>query len=131
MEVIIKREHVTVYDDFAHHPTAVHTTLEGLRKQVGDANILAVLEPRSNTMRLGVHTQSLAESLRLANTALIYQPDGLGWDLSCLLQYANNIQICNNLDDIIARVKNADGHVVLMSNGGFGGIYQRLRAEMS
>ncbi|MGR8931298.1 MAG: UDP-N-acetylmuramate:L-alanyl-gamma-D-glutamyl-meso-diaminopimelate ligase [Gammaproteobacteria bacterium] len=133
MEVIVKRGGVTVYDDFAHHPTAIKTTIDGLRKQVGAEKILAIVEPRSNTMRLGVHTQSLAESLSDADQAIIYQPDNLGWDLSRLLQYANNIQIMADLDGIIRRIQAELGgtcHVLLMSNGGFGGIYRRIREEI-
>lgn len=133
MEVIVKHEGVTVYDDFAHHPTAIKTTLDGLRKQVGTEKILAVVEPRSNTMRLGVHTQSLAESMAEADQAIIYQPENLDWDLSQLLQYASNIQICSDLESIVERIKaESDGicHVLLMSNGSFGGIYQRLKDEL-
>ena len=133
MEVIVSRAGITVYDDFAHHPTAIKTTLDGLRKQVGEQKILAIVEPRSNTMRLGVHTQSLAESLAQADTAIVYQPDNLGWDLSQLQQYADNIQISNSLDAIIQQIKAEAGgvcHVLLMSNGSFGGIYQRLRDEL-
>ncbi|TPQ24272.1 UDP-N-acetylmuramate:L-alanyl-gamma-D-glutamyl-meso-diaminopimelate ligase [Methylomonas koyamae] len=133
MEVIVKTAGVTVYDDFAHHPTAIQTTLDGLRKQVGNEKILAIVEPRSNTMRLGVHTQSLAESLSQADHAIIFQPDGLGWDLSQLLKYANNIEICNSLDSIISTIQAEAGgvcHVLLMSNGSFGGIYQRLRDSL-
>ncbi|WFP52390.1 UDP-N-acetylmuramate:L-alanyl-gamma-D-glutamyl-meso-diaminopimelate ligase [Methylomonas sp. EFPC3] len=133
MEVIVKKAGVTVYDDFAHHPTAIQTTLDGLRKQVGNEKILAIVEPRSNTMRLGVHTQSLAESLGQADRAIIFQPDGLGWDLSQLLKYANNIEICNSLDSIVNAIQAEAGgvcHVLLMSNGSFGGIYQRLRDSL-
>ncbi len=133
MEVIVRKAGITVYDDFAHHPTAIKTTLDGLRKQVGSEKILAVVEPRSNTMRLGVHTQSLAESLAEADQAIIYQPENLGWDLSRLLQYADNIQIIGELNAIIDRVKaESEGicHVLLMSNGSFGGIYQRIKDEL-
>jgi len=134
MEVIVKTDKVTVYDDFAHHPTAIKTTLDGLRQLVGSEKILAIVEPRSNTMRLGVHTQTLAESLAAADQAIIYQPDNLGWDLSQLLKYADNIRICNSLDDIVAAIQ-AEGaqghcHALLMSNGSFGGIYQRLRESL-
>ena len=134
METIVKKADVTVYDDFAHHPTAIKTTLDGLRKQVGQEKILAIVEPRSNTMRLGVHTQSLAESLAQADEAIIYQPENLGWDLSQLLQYAQNIRICTDLEVIIDTIKaekNGVCHVLLMSNGSFGGIYQRLREEFN
>ena len=132
MEVIVSRNGITVYDDFAHHPTAIKTTLDGLRQQVGSEKILAIVEPRSNTMRLGVHTQSLAESLAEADQAIIYQPDNLGWDLSQLLKYASNIEICNSLDAIIDTIKAQSGvcHVLLMSNGSFGGIYKRLRDKL-
>ena len=134
METIIKKSGVTVYDDFAHHPTAIKTTLDGLRKQVGQEKILAIVEPRSNTMRLGVHTQSLAESLAQADEAIIFQPENLGWDLSQLLQYAQNIRICSDLEviiDVIKAEKDGACHVLLMSNGSFGGIYQRLRDELN
>lgn len=134
MEVIVRNRGITVYDDFAHHPTAIKTTLDGLRKQVGGEKILAIVEPRSNTMRLGVHTQSLAESLAEADRAIVYQPDNLGWDLSRLLQYAGNIQICSSLDTIVDTIKAETGgvcHVLLMSNGSFGGIYRRLAEELA
>ena len=133
MEVIARINGVTLYDDFAHHPTAIETTLDGLRKQVGQERIIAIVEPRSNTMRLGVHTETLAKSLANADLAIIYQPQNLDWDLSKLLNYADNIEICQTLDEIIVRLKfeaRSGGHFVLMSNGGFGGIYQRLQEEL-
>ncbi len=133
MEVIARINGVTLYDDFAHHPTAIETTLDGLRKQVGQERIIAIVEPRSNTMRLGVHTETLAKSLGNADLAIIYQPKNLDWDLSKLLNYADNIEICQSLDDIIAKLKveaRSGGHFVLMSNGSFGGIYQRLQEEL-
>ncbi|WP_031434373.1 UDP-N-acetylmuramate:L-alanyl-gamma-D-glutamyl-meso-diaminopimelate ligase [Methylomarinum vadi] len=133
MEVIAEIDGMTLYDDFAHHPTAIKTTLDGLRKRVGQEKIIAVVEPRSNTMRMGIHTQSLAQSLTQADLALIYQPENLGWDLSLLRQYADNIEICTTLEAIIARLKSekkAGVHALLMSNGGFGGIYQRLKNEL-
>ena len=133
MEVIASINGVTIYDDFAHHPTAIQTTLDGLRKQVGQERIIAIVEPRSNTMRLGVHTKTLAESLDNADLAIIYQPEAMGWDLSELKQYAGNIEICSSLDDIINKLKfeaQSKGHFVLMSNGSFGGIYQRLQDEL-
>ena len=133
MEVIVSRNGLTVYDDFAHHPTAIKTTLDGLRKQVGTEKILAIVEPRSNTMRLGIHTQTLAESLSEANLAIVYQPDNLGWDLSRLHQFDKKIVICNSLDAIVEIIKAEMGglcHVLLMSNGSFGGIYKRLTEEL-
>ncbi len=133
MEVIAKINGITIYDDFAHHPTAISTTLDGLRKQVGDERIVAILEPRSNTMRLGVHTETLAKSLANADLAIIYQPQNLDWDLSRLNHYADNIEIYQSIDAIIAKLKVEaclGGHFVLMSNGSFGGIYQRLQEEL-
>lgn len=133
MEVIATINGVTLYDDFAHHPTAIETTLDGLRKQVGDERIIAIVEPRSNTMRLGVHTETLALSLHKADMAILYQPENLGWDLSGLLKYAGNIEICRTLDEIIDKLKleaRYGGHFVLMSNGSFGGIYKRLQEEL-
>ena len=134
MEVIANINGVTIYDDFAHHPTAKQTTLDGLRKLVGQERIIAIVEPRSNTMRLGVHTKTLAESLGNADLAIIYQPEGLGWDLSEVKKYAGNIEICSALDDIVNKLKfeaRYGGHFVLMSNGSFGGIYQRLQDELN
>jgi UDP-N-acetylmuramate: L-alanyl-gamma-D-glutamyl-meso-diaminopimelate ligase len=134
MEVIAKINGVTLYDDFAHHPTAIKTTLDGLRKQVGQQQIVAVVEPRSNTMRMGIHTESLALSLNTANVAIIYQPAELNWDLSALKKYAQNIEIYASLDEIISRLvslKQENSHFVLMSNGSFGGIYQRLQQALT
>lgn len=133
MEVIAKIKGVTIYDDFAHHPTAIATTLDGLRKQVGQERIIAIVEPRSNTMRLGVHTETLAKSFANADLAIMYQPLNLDWDLSKLTNIADNIEIYQSVDAIIAKLKVEaclGGHFVLMSNGSFGGIYKRLIEEL-
>ena len=134
MEVLATINGVTLYDDFAHHPTAIETTLDGLRKQVGDEHIIAIVEPRSNTMRMGIHTETLAKSLKNADLALIYQPENMNWDLSGLKKYAGNIEICQSLEAIIAKLKveaRHGGHFVLMSNGSFGGIYQQLQKALA
>jgi len=134
MEVIAEINGVTVYDDFAHHPTAIETTLDGLRKRVGTERIVAIVEPRSNTMRLGTHNATLAASLANADIAIIYQPVNLNWDLSQLSEQADNIVIYDVLDDIIVRLKQeapSGGHFVIMSNGSFGGLYQKLIAALS
>jgi UDP-N-acetylmuramate: L-alanyl-gamma-D-glutamyl-meso-diaminopimelate ligase len=134
MEVIAKINGVTLYDDFAHHPTAIKTTLDGLRKQVSQQQIVAIVEPRSNTMRMGIHTESLATSLSNADVAIIYQPAELNWDLSALKNYAENIEIYPSLDEIIARLTGLaqeNSHFVLMSNGSFGGIYQKLQTALA
>ena len=121
---------VTVYDDFAHHPTAIASTLDGLRKQVGKQRIIAVIEPRSNSMKLGAHREGLAPSTVLADHVFWYAPDSLGWDLASTVAGAPvPTQVCNSLEDIIAGVlalAQADTQVVIMSNGGFGGIHTQL-----
>lgn len=133
MEVIAQVKGVTIYDDFAHHPTAIKMTLEGLRKHVGAEKIIAVVEPRSNTMIMGVHREVLAESLELADRALIYQPEELDWDLTALQTDGNNIKICTSIDAIMSELKQevaANSHFLMMSNGSFGGIYQRLQNDL-
>jgi UDP-N-acetylmuramate: L-alanyl-gamma-D-glutamyl-meso-diaminopimelate ligase len=121
---------VRVYDDFAHHPTAIAATLEGLRRQVPDERILAVLEPRSNTMRLGVHNAALPDALQLADRVFVFAPTDLGWDaLAVFGPLGARARVFDRMDDIVAAVaaEGAPGdHVVVMSNGGFHGIHQRL-----
>ncbi len=130
MEVIGEVRGITVYDDFAHHPTAIATTLEGLRRKVGSAKIIAVIEPRSNTMRLGAHKESLAPSVAAADQVYWYQPEGLNWDLGPVVAASPvPAAVMNSIDAIIEKVvadaKSGD-QVVIMSNGGFGGIHQKL-----
>lgn len=132
MEIIHKTERMVFYDDFAHHPTAIKTTLQGLRNHTGSEKIVAVLEPRSNTMRMGIHHDTLAQSLTDADLAIIYQSDNLLWNPETLSKESNRIEICTSLDGIIERIKQESGaqtHVVLMSNGSFGGLYQRIQEE--
>ena len=121
---------VTVYDDFAHHPTAIASTLDGLRKQVGAQLIIAVIEPRSNSMKLGAHREGLAPSTADADQVFWYAPEGLGWDLASTVAHAPvPTQVCSTLDEIIAGVlalAQPDTQVVIMSNGGFGGIHTQL-----
>lgn len=134
MEIIAKIGKVTLYDDFAHHPTAIKSTLQGLRKQVGNDRIIAVVEPRSNTMRLGVHKETLAPALQEADRAIIYRAPDLTWDLTAATGSAKNIDMASSVDEIIAILKqeaDTGGHFVLMSNGGFGGIYRRLQQALS
>ncbi|MCB1824255.1 MAG: UDP-N-acetylmuramate:L-alanyl-gamma-D-glutamyl-meso-diaminopimelate ligase [Candidatus Competibacteraceae bacterium] len=121
---------VTVHDDFAHHPTAIATTLAGLRARVGDQPIVAVLEPRSNTMKLGVFKDSLAPALALADTVVLYQAPDLGWDLDAIAAaLGSRGHVCHTLDDTLAAIhaRTQPGtQVLIMSNGGFGGIHERL-----
>lgn len=121
---------VAVYDDFAHHPTAISSTLDGLRKKVGDARIFAVIEPRSNTMRLGQHRAALATSTAMADEVFWFAPTDLDWSLDDVIaQSPVPAAVFGNIDEIVARLRErvcSGDHVVIMSNGGFGGIHQKL-----
>ena len=120
---------ITVYDDFAHHPTAIETTIEGLRQRVGNARILAVLEPRSNTMKLGTMKAALPESLNDADQVFCYA-GGVDWDVAeALAPLGSKLHVGNDFDAFVAEiVKNAEAgdHILVMSNGGFGGIHGKL-----
>ncbi|HIO91916.1 MAG TPA: UDP-N-acetylmuramate:L-alanyl-gamma-D-glutamyl-meso-diaminopimelate ligase [Leucothrix mucor] len=121
---------IRVYDDFAHHPTAIQTTLAGLRANVGDKKIIAILEPRSNTMRLGVHQNSLIKSLQEADKVVLYQPDDVEWDMDELVtSLGDNASLYRNIDKLVANVLktvSAGDQLLVMSNGGFGGIHDKL-----
>lgn len=122
---------VLVYDDFAHHPTAIATTLKGLRAQVGDQQkIIAVLEPRSNTMRMGVHADALAESLADADQVLLYSSPILDWDATTILEpLGEKAQVFSQVQaiiDLLVTQVTAGDRVLIMSNGGFEGIHGRL-----
>jgi UDP-N-acetylmuramate: L-alanyl-gamma-D-glutamyl-meso-diaminopimelate ligase len=121
---------VTVYDDFAHHPTAIRTTLGGLRAAVGAARIVAVLEPRSNTMKLGVHRKTLAASLGGADECWFHAPADLGWDLQgavgSLGARAHCVATVESLAAQLAATLHAGDHVLVMSNGSFGGLHGKL-----
>ncbi len=125
---------VTVYDDFAHHPTAIMATLAGLRQNVGNKRIIAIMEPRSNTMRQGVHQDTLASSLAKADHSLLFQPEGLAWDLvTSTKSLGEKCQVFNDVDSVIAaavKLAEADDHIVIMSNGGFEGIHQKLISRL-
>jgi UDP-N-acetylmuramate: L-alanyl-gamma-D-glutamyl-meso-diaminopimelate ligase len=130
MELRGEVNNIRVYDDFAHHPTAIETTLNGLRANVGDSKIIAILEPRSNTMRLGVHKELLASSLEVADQVVLFQPEGLDWDMDDVLSVlGDKASLYNNIDKLVsAVVKDAHSgdHLLVMSNGGFGGIHDKL-----
>lgn len=134
MEKLVQHQGVTLYDDFAHHPTAIASTLEGLRKQVANERVVAVIEPRSNSMKLGAHREGLAESTAAADLALWYAPPQLGWDLAACVEQApvatKVFQDIAELEQEILRQASAGTHIVLMSNGGFSGIQQRLAAAL-
>ena len=134
MEKVAEVRGVTVYDDFAHHPTAIATTLQGLRARVGGERIIAVIEPRSNSMKLGAHRDGLPGSVTEADSVIWYAPPNLGWDLAgTATASAVPAVVCDSLEAIIARVQaELDGptHVVIMSNGGFGGLHGKLAAAL-
>jgi UDP-N-acetylmuramate: L-alanyl-gamma-D-glutamyl-meso-diaminopimelate ligase len=129
---------VTVYDDFAHHPTAIRTTLDGLQRRLKTAGdngrILAVFEPRSNTMKLGTMKSQLPWSLEAADLAFCHT-GGLDWDAAEALQpMGARAQVAGNIDALVAQVLAAPrggAHNVCMSNGGFGGIHARLLAALA
>jgi UDP-N-acetylmuramate: L-alanyl-gamma-D-glutamyl-meso-diaminopimelate ligase len=120
---------VKVYDDFAHHPTAIRTTVNGLRRKVGGQRILAVFEPRSNTMKLGAMKAQLPWSLEEADLAFCHS-GGLSWDaVQALAPMGKQAVVCDKLDELVKRVVAAarpGDHVLCMSNGGFGGVHGKL-----
>jgi UDP-N-acetylmuramate: L-alanyl-gamma-D-glutamyl-meso-diaminopimelate ligase len=130
MEVRGIERGITVYDDFAHHPTAIETTLAGLRSAAPEGRIVAVLEPRSNTMKLGVHRDALARSLEGADLVFIYQPQELGWDLgAALTPLGARAHLARSIEDLVrtlAAELHAGDRVLIMSNGGFGGLHEKL-----
>jgi len=126
---------ITVYDDFAHHPTAIATTLAGLRKSTNQGRLLAILEPRSNTMRLGVHNDRLAASLADADAVWLYQPDDLSWDIrEVTAGLAVPLVISDTVDELVASITEQaqpGDRLVVMSNGGFGGIHEKLLEQLA
>lgn len=134
MQVRGQARGVTVYDDFAHHPTAIKTTVAGLRAKVREQKIIAVLEPRSNTMKMGIHQDTLIESLQDADEIVLFEPDNLHWSLHEAANTSSKpISIHNSIDEVIAMVTKSTGrdcHILVMSNGGFGGIHEKLLAAL-
>ena len=127
---------VTVYDDFAHHPTAIEATIGALRSKVGkEARILAVLEPRSNTMKMGVHKEEIAPSLKDADAVFVYQPETIPWKVSvitdALTQPAKWSANLDELVDAVTREAKSGDHILVMSNGAFGGIHAKLLEKLT
>ncbi|MBT4553315.1 MAG: UDP-N-acetylmuramate:L-alanyl-gamma-D-glutamyl-meso-diaminopimelate ligase [Candidatus Thioglobus sp.] len=124
LEIKHQTNAVTLYDDFAHHPTAIKTTLSGLRAKVGNENIVAILELRSNTMKSGVHQQSLVDALKDANQVLILKPKNTDWDIDTLF---DTDSLFSSVDDIVTKLGQINqGHFVVMSNGSFDDIFNKL-----
>ena len=134
MEVIGAADGVTVYDDFAHHPTAIATTLAGLRAKVGDARIVVAMEPRSNSMRLGAHAEALAPSLDGADMVVFLHRPELAWDAGRVVADLRGEGVtAADADALIAALRarvRAGDHVVFMSNGGFDGAPRRFLAAL-
>ena len=134
LEVIGTHEGITVYDDFAHHPTAIATTLEGLRAKVGDARIVVAMEPRSNSMRLGAHADALAPSLEGADAVVFLHRPELAWDAGKVIAQvrgdARAVPDTGALIDALRGLVQAGDHVVFMSNGGFDGAPRRFLATL-
>jgi UDP-N-acetylmuramate: L-alanyl-gamma-D-glutamyl-meso-diaminopimelate ligase len=123
---------ISVYDDFAHHPTAIQTTIEGLRTHTGKARIIAVLEPRSNTMKMGIWKDSLAKSLSEADQVLCFTRDA-HWAKDAMLPLHSKARCFDDLNQLvqaIAAIAEPDDHILIMSNGGFGGIHEKILSAL-
>jgi UDP-N-acetylmuramate: L-alanyl-gamma-D-glutamyl-meso-diaminopimelate ligase len=135
MELIYDSDNVRIFDDFAHHPTAITETLNGLRQSVGNEPILAILEPRSNTMKQGVHKHLLADSLQNASLSLIFADDNVKWDISELqndsvLTFDHTEALLNKALDFI-NAQSQRCNVLVMSNGAFENVHQRLKHKLT
>jgi|TARA_B100002003_G_scaffold250197_1_gene288744 UDP-N-acetylmuramate: L-alanyl-gamma-D-glutamyl-meso-diaminopimelate ligase len=134
MEVIHDTSEVRVYDDFAHHPSAIASTLDGLRKQVGDEQILAIIEPASHTMKKGTHETVLAQSVELADQTIWFEPPNLSWDFATAVS-SPTTRVTRDIDDIITWAtqfasQSQPAHIVIMSNGSFGGVHTSIKKRL-
>ena len=130
MELIYDDQDLKVYDDFAHHPTAIHSTLSGLRSRVGEAKILAIIDPASHTMKLGTHASKLANSASSADHTIWYQPENIAWRMNDYLS-GPETELVTEIKQIILRANeyithNRQVNIVIMSNGAFGGLRKEL-----
>lgn len=130
MELKGEANGIRVYDDFAHHPTAIDTTVAGLRNKVGSERILAVFEPRSNSLRAGAHSEGLGASLAAADQVFVLEPAELNWSVADAMQdIAGKLHTAPSVDELVQKLSagwRSGDHVLVMSNGGFGGIHQKL-----
>ena len=134
MEIKGSANGVMIYDDFAHHPTAIATTIAGLRTKIGRARLVAVLEPRSNTMKQGALKDQLADSLKEADLVFCYSAE-LSWDASsALAPLGPKLAVNASFDELLSQITSsvrAGDHVLIMSNGGFNGIHGKLLARLA
>lgn len=135
MEIKGTVANITVYDDFAHHPTAIKTTVEGLKANVGVQRILAILEPRSNTMKLGIHKDQLTESWAQADEVYIFEPASLSWSIDEVARDSvapvHPYQDVDKLVEAVVKEAQPSDHILVMSNGGFAGIHDKLLNALS
>ena len=129
-EIIGEKRGILIVDDFAHHPTAIESTLAGMRGHVGENRIWVLLEPRSNTMRMGIHKQQLAMSLAGADVICLYQPEDMDWDLNQVAaDLGDRATVYTDVDAIVETLRqqlSPGDHIVVMSNGSFAGIHLKL-----
>jgi len=125
---------IALYDDFAHHPTAIATTLQGMRARHHGGRLIALIEPRSNTMRMGEHRSQLAAATAAADLVYWFQPAAMNWSLESVVENSTvPAQLADDVDELVERVVAEAGPgdlVVIMSNGGFGGIHRKLLARL-
>jgi len=134
MELIFESPDLHIYDDFAHHPSAIQSTLEGLRKQVGNEQILAIIEPRSHTMKKGTHEARLASCAAFANQVIWLEPTSLDWNFSQAVSTPNT-KTTTDVNQIQQWAmdfagKPGRGHIVIMSNGSFEGLHRSLIRQL-
>ena len=130
METIFSGSGITVYDDFAHHPTAIASTLGGLREHVGEAMIVAVIEPASHTMKNGTHAATLGAATSKADLTFWFQPPHLNWEMGALSNQSSRVSDDHDtlVEQILAVIQSSSRpiHIVIMSNGAFAGLHQKL-----
>ena len=134
LELLGTPNEIAVYDDFAHHPTAVKTTLEGLRNAAGEQRVVAVIEIRSNTMKRGTHKEELVPATQHADLVFWFEPEGLDWSMTEATSELNGhfvFRDTNQLHDALVRQLHSGDHVVIMSNGSFSGLHRQLLQSLS
>ena len=130
MELYGEVKGIRVYDDFAHHPTAIESTIKGLKANIGERKLIAILELRSNTMRMGIHKESLANCLQVADRVILFNQSDMNWSLSTVQQQlGEKATIEVSIDDIVGLIRDEamrGDEILIMSNGGFCGIHEKI-----